>query len=168
MKVKEISKGLFLYTFPNQFELCHTFFRLQEFYESPIKQVRGKYFTYEDVITYYAYDQKEKPAFTYFSDWNGFNVPGNVVDKFHEEFDSNFTTKELLMLNAIPYGRGYDYYLIGVVEGQEETMRHEVAHGFYYLNKKYKREMNKLLKQLPKQMVDRFKKMWILQASNER
>ena len=41
MKIKEIyHPNLFLYTFPNQYELASTFIRLQEFYESPYKQIR--------------------------------------------------------------------------------------------------------------------------------
>ncbi len=160
MKVKEIYPGLLLYTFPNQFELSHTFFRLQEFYESHIKKIRGKFFTYEDIITYYAYDQKKKPAFTYFEDWNGFNVPGNIVGDFEDLFYDDLTKKEIDMLIAINKRTLEDnnHYLIGVVEGEEETMKHEVAHGLYYLNKEYKDEMNYLIKQLPKKMVDRFKK----------
>lgn len=158
MKVKEIYKGLYLYTFPNQFELCSTFFRLQEFYESPIKQIRGKYFTYEDAITYYAYDQKENPEFTYFSDWAGFNVPGNVVDRFYFLFGQDMTNKEKQLLDDIDYTQEKKFYLIGIVEGDEETIKHEIAHGLYYLNRKYKKEMNKLIKELPKRLKDRVKK----------
>lgn len=152
MKIKEIYPGLFLYTFPNQFELCSTFFRLQEFYESPIKQVRGKFFTYEDAISYYAYDQKENPEFTYFSDWAGFNVPGHIVNKFDELFGKDVTPKEVSLLTETEEKK--KYYLIGVVEGEEDTMKHEIAHGLYYLNRKYKKEMNKLIKALPQSMVD--------------
>ncbi|MHA1757230.1 MAG: hypothetical protein ACTSVV_10705 [Promethearchaeota archaeon] len=159
MQVKEIYKGLYLYTFPNQFELCSHFFRLQEFYESPIKQVRGKYFTLEDAITYYAYDQKEEPKFTYFEDWAGFNVPGNIVNNFYRIFRTTLTNKERALFDEIIFEKEHeDFYLIGVIEGEEETMKHEVAHGFYYLNKAYKKEMNKLIKELPQRMKDRIKK----------
>jgi len=157
MKVEEIYKGLFLYSFPNQFELCHTFFRLQEFYESPIKQIRNKYFTYEDAITYYAYDQKEEPFFTYFEDWNGFNVPGNVVDKFIDLFADRMTDKEITLLDLFFTKNRGKYYIIGAVEGEEDTMKHEVAHGLYYLNKKYKRDMNKLIKALPNRIKEKIK-----------
>ena len=143
MEVKEIYKGLYLYTFPNQFELCHTFFRLQEFYESPIKQIRNKYFTYEDAITYYAYDNKENPEFTYFKDWAGFNVPGNIVGDFEDLFCKDLTNKEIELLTESGTHEAEDYYIIGVIEGEENTMKHEIAHGFYYLNKAYKKEMNK-------------------------
>ena len=37
-------------------------------------------------------------------------------------------------------------------------MKHEVAHAFYYLNKVYKKEMDKLIRVLPKRMKDRIKK----------
>lgn len=157
MKVKEIYPGLYLYTFPNQFELCSTFFRLQEFYESPIKQVRGKYFTLEDAITYYAYDNKEKPEFTYYKDWAGFNVPGNIADKFFYKFGTDMTCKEGALFDEVIDCYGENFYLIGVEEGDEHCMKHEVAHGFYYLNKAYKKDMNKLFKALPKRIKDRMK-----------
>lgn len=159
MKVKQIYPGLYLYTFPNQFELCHTFFRLQEFYESPIRKIRGKYFTYEDAITYYAYDQKEQPGFTYFEDWAGFNIPGNVVNEFWKKFGNDLTSKEYGVFDKLLDEKGNSFYLIGCEENdQNDCMRHEIAHGFYYLNKVYKKEMNKLIKEVPKRIKDRIRK----------
>ena len=81
MKCKEIYPNLFLFTFPNQYELASTFIRLQEFYESPYKEIKGQYFTLEKYMDRYAKDQEDN-KFTYFEDWNGFNVPGNIVLKF--------------------------------------------------------------------------------------
>ena len=157
MKIKEIYKGLYLFTFPNQFELTSHFFRLQEFYESPIKQVKGKYFSYEDAITYYAYHDKDEPQFTYFEDWAGFNVPGHIVDKFVSIFQDTITDKELTLLDSIPddYKK---YYVIGVEEGEEDTMKHEIAHGLYYLNRKYRKEMNELYDKLPNSIKESVKK----------
>jgi hypothetical protein len=160
MKVKQIYPGIYLYIFPNQFDLCSTFFRLQEFYESPIKKIRGKYFTYEQAIDAYAYldlERKETPEFTYFEDWNGFNVPGDVVLNFNFLFQ-DITKKEEKILNKIDYSKAEDFYILGVVKGDEETIQHEIAHAFYYLNKEYKKEMNNLLKQMPKRMRKRIEK----------
>lgn len=164
MKVKQILPGLYLYTFPNEFELCRTFFRLQEFYESPMKKLRGNYFTYEQAISAYAYYDKKKPEFTYFSDWIGFNVPGDVIYDFNVLFQDK-TVKEYKMLDKIDYSkRDGKFYIIGVVEGEENTMKHEVAHGLYYLNKEYKREMNDLLKQVPKNLQSKINK-WLKKSS---
>jgi hypothetical protein len=158
MKVKEISKGLFLYTFPNQYDLASSFIRLQEFYESPYKDIKGKYFTLEKYMDRYAKDQKDN-KFTYFEDWDGFNVPGNVVHQFEIKFLNKCTNKETKLLGDLPVSTldiSDNFYIIGCVEGKEEAMKHEIAHGFYYLNKEYKKEMNHLLKQLPKTMAEKF------------
>ena len=161
MKVKEIYPGLYLYIFENQFDMCFTFFRLQEFYESPIKELRGKYFTYEQAIEEYAYyDKEDDPEFTYFADWGGFNVPGKVVNKFEKLFKKDYTDKEIALLSAInvKLDPEYDkYYLIATEEGEEVTLRHEIGHGLYYLNKKYRKEMNDLIKELPQRMKNRIK-----------
>jgi hypothetical protein len=155
MKSKEIYPGLFLYIFENQFDMCSTFFRLQEFFESPIKQLRGKYFTYEKGIEYYAYNNKVEPLFSYFADWGGFNVPGKVVNKFKKVFKDDLTEKELALLNGIPTfpeKKADKYYLIGCEVGEEENLKHEVGHGLYYLNKKYRQDMNRLIKLLPERI----------------
>jgi len=43
-KLKEIYKGIFLVTIQDEYDLAMTFCRLQEYYESPFKQIRGKTF----------------------------------------------------------------------------------------------------------------------------
>ncbi len=157
MKVREIYPGLYLYLFKNQFELCHSFFRLQEFYESPIKKLRGNYFSYEEAITAYAYYDKKKPEFTYLKDWAGFNVPGSVVLNFNILFQ-DITKKEEAMLGKIDYFKAENFYILGAVKGEKDVMQHETAHGLYYLNKEFKKEMNALLKQIPKAMKKQIKK----------
>ncbi len=97
MKVKPIYPNLYLYTFPNQYELASTFIRLQEFYESPYKEIKGKYFTSENFMDLYAKDQKDN-KFTYFDDWNGFNIPGDIVLKFAQLFQNDLTKKEKKLL----------------------------------------------------------------------
>jgi len=159
MQVKEIYKGLYLFTFPNQFELTSHFFRLQEFYESPINKIKGKYFNYEDAISLYAYNDKDEPEFTYFKDWSGFNVPGNAVDKFVNTFDEKMTDKELTVTSTDLIDTKKKYYIIGVYENDKgNAIEHEIAHGLYYLNRKYKKEVSKAYKALPKKLKEKIKK----------
>lgn len=148
MKVKPIYPNLYLYTFPNQYELCSTFIRLQEYYESPYKEIRRKYFRLDQYMDLYAKDQ-EGNKFTYFEDWNGFNVPGHIVDLFMRVFSSDLSKRELTLLNQLPDLCDEKYYVIGTVEGEIDTIKHEVAHGLYYLNKEYKKKMNKLINNMP-------------------
>ena len=53
--------------------------RIQEFYESPDKHVRGLHNTIEHLVER---ELKENNAFSYLEDWDGFNVPGHVWDLF--------------------------------------------------------------------------------------
>ncbi len=152
MKVKEIYPNLFLFTYPNQYELASTFIRLQEFYESPYKQIRNKYFTLEKFMDLYAKDQK-KNKFTYFEDWSGYNIPGDIVLKFLELFQNDLTKKERKLLNRfLKTGVHQKFYIIGTIKGDKNTIKHEIAHGLYYLNKDYNKEMSQLIKEMPKSL----------------
>jgi len=155
MKIKEVKPNVYLFTFPNQFEMCFTFFRMQEFYESPIEEIKGNYFSLETAISEYAYQEfsdKKKEKFTYLSDWNGFNIPGDAFIDFYEKFglkvDLTEREKELFLL-AHPKIKELEdkteCYIIGCVEGDEDVIKHEVAHAFYYLNPKYKKKMLSLI-----------------------
>ncbi len=163
MKIKEIYPQLFLYTFSNQYELASTFIRLQEFYESPYKQIRGKYFRLEKFMDLYAKDQK-KNKFTYFEDWNGFNVPSNIISKFINKFNNDFTNKEINLIKKLPlykYELSPKFYIIGIVEKGKDTIEHETAHGLYYLNKEYRKKMLKLINEMPiplRQMAEKYLK----------
>lgn len=137
----------------NQYELASTFLRLQEFYESP--KFAGKYFGLETYMDWYA---AEYGNFTYTKDWNGFNVPGNVVRKFFSAkgFLGRLLRKEedfmLLLADYLAADNKEKFYIIGVHgEGTttRDVMKHEYAHAFYYLNKEYKKEQDVLVEQLP-------------------
>jgi hypothetical protein len=168
-KLKEIYPNLFLAVFSSQYEMCSTFFRLQEFYESPCNKVRGKYFTYEQGIDAYAYqelDDKEVGEFNYFSVWAGFNVPGNTINKFKKLFKHDLTEKEKNLLSQISdiQSNKKKYYVIGYEEdGDEEDLKHEIAHGLYYLNSEYKKEMLGLVNSLPS-VLTKPTKEWLLKS----
>lgn len=155
MKVREIYPNLFLYTFTNQYEMCSTFFRLQEFYESPSNKLRNKYFSYEKAFDVYAnlkLNKKKEVKFTYFEDWLGFNIPGNIIGDFEDKFYNDFTDKEIKLLEETGTHENDNYYILGVLEKDKVVIQHEVGHGLYYLNKEYKKEMSKLIREMPKGM----------------
>ena len=151
MKVKEIYPNLFLYTFPNQYELASTFIRLQEFYESPYKDIKGHLFTLEQFMDRYAKDQEDN-KFTYFEDWNGFNVPGNMLNRFYHIFGSDMSDKEYKLFDVLGHMGNERYYIIGIVEGEVDIIEHEIAHALYYLNEDYKHEMRRIINNMTKSM----------------
>jgi hypothetical protein len=138
--------------------------RLQEFYESPFKEIRGKLFSLELFMDLYAQQQGN---FTYTTDWSGFNVPGHVVDDFYLKFSDGLMAKEHLLFDKI-YQRDDmgnlvppedKYYVIGLRD--EFSLDHELAHALYYLNEDYRRVVNKMVKSLPKTTSESIKK-WLL------
>jgi len=125
--------------------------RLQEFYESPYEDIRGQYVSYEKVIDRYAKDTGE---FSYFTDWSGFNVPSSAFKDFfkwtHAPSIFPYLSKEYNLWNLVRgklFEDGLDiddnFYLIATyIDGD---ILHEVAHGLYFLDDNYKKDMNILI-----------------------
>src|ERR1019366_973309 len=76
--IKEIKSNIFLVKFKLQYDLCLTFLRYQEFYESPNKRFRNHSFTIIDFMSWYS-SAFGNGIFTYPNDWNGFNFPDYIV-----------------------------------------------------------------------------------------
>jgi len=125
----------------NQYQLASTFMRLQEFYESPFKDIQNKYFTIEQYMDRYA---EKYENFTYTADWSGFNVPGNVVNKFFDKFRNDLLDKETKLYNLIQDNlESNKYYLIGTYT-DDTVIDHELSHAFYYLDPKFRKKMDNL------------------------
>jgi len=151
IKIQEIFPGLIHLHFKTQYEVTSTMLRLQEFYESPYENIRDKYFDLEDYMDTYA---KHKENFTYTIDWSGFNIPGNVVNKFFKIFDEKLLAKEAILKNTINKAKAdigikdSKFYLIASYDDDlegKDVLKHEIAHGLYYLNEEYKEKMEKVI-----------------------
>jgi len=162
MKIKADKDNIIVLTADTQYELAATFLRMQEFYESP--EFKDTVFDLEEYMDWYA---SEFGNFTYYSDWNGFNVPGNVVRSFFKEFfassSKQLSRKELDLFNMLEEYIVSDqkFYVIGLWKS-DNTMQHEFSHAFYHLDIDYKNEMLKLLEDVPDSFRHRCHK--VLQA----
>jgi len=153
MELIKVTDNIFLIKMKNQYQLTSTFMRLQEFYESPYESIRGNYFTVEEYMDTYAEDTGN---FTYNTDWNGFNVPGDVVNKFFSLFENGMKGRHYLRkeydLGMLLQNAGVTelekFYVIGVHEDKLDTMRHEMAHAFYYTDEKFHKKMIQQLNKL--------------------
>jgi len=161
---------IYVLTFDTQYELCMSFVRIQEFYESASPKFRGKYFDLEDYMEYWA-TEFGHGSFDYPARWNGFNLSSKVIEKWEETFCGKFREweakilKEIADLRVFEYCESNDeaypekYYVIGVHKQQSElkqnmVIEHEVAHALYYLSPDYKRKVNALIKNLPKKIYN--------------
>ena len=104
----------------NQVQGAKSFMRLQEFYESPLSNENGpikrRHFSRDEFKKAYAQSTGTGTGygeFSYYTDWNGFNIPGNVVDEWLELFEPDFM--ETYLAEAIRANRRPDgnYYVIG-------------------------------------------------------
>lgn len=137
--------------FDTQYEVCSTFVRLQEFYESPFGNIRGKVFTLDEFMDTYA--RNNEGVFSYFEDWAGFNVPGSAIVDFVGKYN-HLRLKEKFLIDCVRDVVGLDstdFYLIGtyINEKGESAIEHEVAHAFYYLDNKYRETCDEIFMMLP-------------------
>lgn len=141
------------------------FCRYQEFYESPIKKIRGKVFSLEYLMKLYR-EHYKKGVFTYPEDWAGYNIPSHILDKARSVFNEN--EYDGIMDYIINHcetdaynsnnGANHPWYLIGADKLDSRTMNHELAHGLYYTNKEYKANCDNLIANIKPSHYNKVKK----------
>ena len=153
LQLTEILPRIYHLYMESAYDLAMHFVRVQEYYESP--KFRGKIFTLVDFMEWYSREHGEG-AFTYPSDWSGFNVPSTVLLEVYGRAgaipDPN-KYDELMSLLTNRIDTACDrkpFYLIGTSErrkGDEETLNHELAHGLYFTDSTYRKGVQELLRE---------------------
>lgn len=142
IKVINISEDIYLLMFENQYELASTFLRFQEYYESP--EFKGKIFTLDEYKKWYS---KINGQFTYYSDWDGFNIPSYVLEPFYEEKFDPLSQKEKDLLSLFKNNNN-KFYIIAThknTNSRSNTLNHEISHGLFYTDDQYKKSALKIL-----------------------
>ena len=162
IKVEEISESLYCFNFKDQYQMTSTLMRVQEFYENA--KIRNQFLSVEQVMDS-LYSQDSGKEFTYFYEVEGCNMSGDKILEFFKNVDG-FPSTFLKNVDGFPLVHQYmdkeihfwetikeniditkDFYLIATYgKNDADAFNHEIAHGLYYLNKNYKRDMNKLIK----------------------
>ena len=140
-------KGIIHLNFPNQYLLCMSFCRVQEYCESPLPCINKNYFTIEELMDTYA-ETYGHGHFSYDGDWVGFNIPGNLALAFQHDFHNKpMLKKEKYLLEIINKERARrkeitdtNFCVIGTY--RLDDIEHEIAHALYYLHPKYKKQMD--------------------------
>ncbi len=159
-KLKQIMPTIFVAEFENRYDLAMTFLRYQEFYESHNPKFKGKQFILLDYMEWYS--KENDNVFTYPNDWSGFNIPsriiyevqsnatgqGSILDR--NKYDELMTdiSNDCILENKVTLARR-NFYLIGILKGDTNTMKHEIAHGLYSTRSLYSDTMNDLYLKLP-------------------
>lgn len=165
-KVKEVHPSIYCVIVDDNYDRAMLFCRYQEFYETPFKKFRGKYFSWEEYMRHYKQFWK-KDVFTYPKDWTGYNIPSNVVEKandiFYKETEYDEIMNNIYFHCAIDSQNKNDgtrkpWYLIGASSKDLKTMNHEIAHGLYYTNKDYQTEVKNLISKIKPTHYEKLRK----------
>lgn len=169
-EVKELYPKIFCALIDDDYDRAMLFCRYQEFYESPYKQFRGKPFTWAEFMRYYKND-REANTFTYPYDWCGYNIPSKVVSQGLLTFSKKEWGQYDEIMSDIWYAcENYPlrfnkprtkWYLIGASSKDLKTLDHEIAHGLYYTNTKYKKDCDALVSKISKKHYNFLKKALI-------
>lgn len=126
--------------------------RFQEYYESPFEDIKGQIFTLGYLR---AKGGRSKPGVATYegghhfdSEWSGYNFPGYALDPFIKGLFDPLTTYEQDIVNALKY-RQDKFYVIGTYGDKDPggALDHEICHALYYVNDKYKKEVDAVLEQ---------------------
>lgn len=141
--------GIVHVRYNTRYELCSSFMRLQEFYESDLPGIQGNVFSLEQYMDAYA---KRNGGFSYTMDWSGFNIPSNIFHLFIHHYrdsvlDKLLLDKEKILIDAINaqvnavLPSDATFYIIGSYKDcvrEASVIQHEVAHALYNLDLDYK------------------------------
>jgi hypothetical protein len=168
-KIKEVKPRIYCVQVDDDYDRAMLFCRYQEFYESQYKKFRGKPFTWMEYMRYYKNAWKKR-TFTYPDDWAGYNIPSNSLQKSHGMFCKD-TEYDTIMNDIYWYcakdsiekndGTRCNWYLIGASSKDLRTLDHEIAHGLYFTNLEYKKEVNRLIKGIKPIHYEKLKKKLI-------
>jgi len=145
MKIHKTKHGkIFHAVGETQKELASAFLRFQEYYESPNDSFRGKKFSLDEYKTWYT---KVFGEFTYYEDWDAFNVPGKVIIDASNGLLGSLSQEEFdFMSTLLIAGLDDDSYVIGTYdESPESDFKHEFAHAMYATNAAYKEAVSLVL-----------------------
>lgn len=161
--IEEVKPNIFHFLFKDSRKMSLHFVRFEELYESNLKGIRNSKFTLVQFIEEYSKKySKDKHTFTYMNDWGGFNVPDYIFDlalslghyKDFTEYDNEMISAVQECKDKSQYNK---IYIIGSC-GKNGYLRHEIAHGMWYTNAAYKKEMSDLILTLDKTKKKNFYK----------
>jgi len=167
--VKEVAPRIYCVIVDDDYDRAMLFCRYQEYYESPYKKFRGKKFSWMQYMKHYK-EAWKKRTFTYPDDWSGYNIPSNIleggVDAFYKETEYDVIMNDIYFYCATDSqnkndGTRCDWYLIGASSKDLKTMDHEIAHGLYFTNKEYKKNVVQLLSNIKPIHYEKLKKKLI-------
>jgi len=165
-KIEEVRPNVFAVIVKDHYHRAMLFCRVQEYYESPNPEFRGKNFSIWDYIEWYSREHRD--VFTYTFDWGGFNIPLKTAWDCYEKLketetpydkvmDEIIRTIEMTMFNK-KNTRNWNAYIIGADSTESDTFEHEICHGLYATNKDYRELVDEVTIAIPLKDYQAFRK----------
>jgi len=168
-KIVELRPRIYAVIIPDRYERGMLFSRYQEYYESAIKSIKGKYVSFVNFMNTYRKENKHE-SFIYPEDWAGYNIPSESLDisinLFYKENEYDVIMNDIYFHCAIDAqnknnGTRCKWYLISAESEESSLMKHEIAHGLYYTNKEYYNSCQELLNDMKPSVYESIKKKLI-------
>lgn len=159
LSLYQVAKNVFAVKTKDDYLLAMLFMRYQEYYESTNSSFRNNHFLVEDYIEWYTKSFKKTEKFTYAEDWSGFNVPSKVLIECYGGI-RDLNQYDVIMgsiIRTIRKKTNKDFYLIGT-ETNNFALTHELAHGFFYTNKKYRKKALKIVREIRPETYEKITK----------
>jgi len=153
MKLIDMGQNIYCIQFKTQHDLASTMLRFQEYYENP--HFKGRIFSLEEFKKWYIKHSprgKKYGKFFYYKDWAGFNIPSHTLKPFYEGLFDPLSAKEKKILKLFSKKKG-KFYIIALFGPLKKLIQHEMAHGVYYTNQRYRKEVNEIIKSTNKKAL---------------
>lgn len=160
--LQEVKPNVFVVLLEDNYNLPMLFCRVQEFYESPNEDFRGKKFSIWEYMEWYS--KNGKGSFTYPSDWAGFNIPYPVLRDCmdlhfpNKEFESPYDKTMYEIYETLKERGVENMYILGTQKNEGDTFNHEVCHGLFFTNPEYREEALSFVESINENVMDFFRK----------
>jgi hypothetical protein len=142
-------------TAPDGKSLSKPFLRIQETYEG--RKYKGIQVSMNRFKKWYK-SRHQDTAFTYYKDWLGFNFPGQAVVNFLNIYKANTNDAEKVLIAKLDFSKLEQQYVIGILQGDSETLLHEMCHALFYLDSDYRAQVLNYLNKM--QYLDELKEIF--------
>lgn len=150
LKVKSLTPKIILVSADSQAELNEAFLRIEEHYESP--EWKGKIFTLGQYRKWYA---ETNGAFSYLTDWTGFNVPSDALKPFITGLFDPLTPNEQQLINW--FKDRTDVFAVIGAQPDGKAQEHEICHALWATDPAYRALATDMVKQIPVEMLEPLK-----------
>lgn len=148
LRLLKPNNQIYLVTAQSYQEVGKSMVRISEFFENPNRLFRRKFFTMNKFEEWYKRTQTDNNRFTYYSDYQGWNCPGNIVELFLSVYGSRLRPEEIKLFSLLGWGHKSwpeSWYLIGCSQSDLGTLDHEIAHALWTIVPGYRESMLALL-----------------------